>query len=111
MFNLIATFPNSYTSCKLLLLLLPRAPRSLSLLHEISGIFDAEVYPHLPPARTMAGLLAYYLRCAKIAASSVLHHHEKGGSTIVEDSEAAGDSYLVRSVPVQTFRMKVRLAP
>lgn len=95
----------------LLLLPLPlAAARSLISLHETSGVFDAEVHPHLPPARTMAGLLAYYMRCAKIAASTALHRREKGGSTIVGDPKAAGDGYLVRSVPVQTFRKKVRLA-
>lgn len=58
----------------------------------------------------MAGLLAYYMQRAKIAALPLLHRREEGGPTVVEDPKAPGDGYLVRSVPVQTCRKKVRLA-
>lgn len=47
---------------------------SMILLDFVSGVFDAEVHPELPPARTMAGLLRCYLRRARGVMLETNHH-------------------------------------
>ncbi|CAM9546248.1 unnamed protein product, partial [Laminaria digitata] len=89
-----------------------------------SGVFDAEVYPDLPPARTVAGLVGHYVSRAKQAA--LRSRHRGGGKTAERETVVAATAtatattpaewggrsalggatgrYVVRSVPVQTSR-------
>lgn len=89
----------------------------------VSGAFDAEVHPELPPANTILGLLKYF---ALRAQEAVLNTRYRGGGGLeaattsatttittgnaggwVSTSDGDGHGYLVRSVPVQTSRIEV----
>ncbi|CAM9308245.1 unnamed protein product [Choristocarpus tenellus] len=87
-----------------------------------SGDFAAQVYPTLPPARTLADLLAAFAKSAKAAAFSCVGMYRRKGDELwkraVDETGGkalmGGDNHcLVRSVPVQTSRqrsLKKRLA-
>ncbi len=84
-----------------------------------SGVFNAEIHPDLPPARTVAELLRCYFVRAKEAVIEAKEHDRTSrragtstppgetGSQLAKDAEG-GDGYLVRTVPVQMSRNEVR---